>query len=107
MPGAGFVQPSSRSPRSPESEITLWAAETYSTEGYVTILGQAGDGGKLSLCELFGIEFCALFGITAILERSAIATSHRFRMARETLARAQPIKNARVLKTRHKAVISR
>src|ERR1700726_3930971 len=34
MPGAGFVQPSSRSPRSPESEITLWAAETYSTEGY-------------------------------------------------------------------------
>src|ERR1700738_1746872 len=33
-PGAGFVQPSSRSPRSPESEITLSAAETYSTLGY-------------------------------------------------------------------------
>jgi len=26
------------------------------------------------------------------LQSSAIATSHRFRMARETLARAQPIK---------------
>ena len=26
---------SSRSPRSPQSEITLWAAETYSTRGYV------------------------------------------------------------------------
>src|SRR6202011_4798931 len=32
-PGAGFVQPSSRSPQSPKSEITLWAAETYSTLG--------------------------------------------------------------------------
>src|SRR6266436_3990351 len=32
--GVDFVQPSSRSPRSPQSEITLWAAETYSTRGY-------------------------------------------------------------------------
>jgi len=31
--GVDFVQPSSRSPRSPQSEITLWAAETYSTRG--------------------------------------------------------------------------
>ena len=32
--GVGFVQPSSRSPQSPQSEITLSAAETYSTQGY-------------------------------------------------------------------------
>src|SRR6202795_4055139 len=32
--GVDFVQHSSRSPRSPQSEITLWAAETYSTRGY-------------------------------------------------------------------------
>ena len=47
---------------------------------------------NLSLCELFGIESCAVFGIMVSLQSSAIAPSHRFRMARETLARAQPIK---------------
>ena len=36
--GVDFVQPSSRSPRSPQSEITLWAAETYSTRGYAGLL---------------------------------------------------------------------
>src|SRR6266478_6269045 len=40
--GVDFVQPSSRSPRSPQSEITLWAAETYSTRGYDGLkLGEA------------------------------------------------------------------
>src|ERR1700760_644034 len=34
MSGVGFVQPSSRSPWSLQSEITLSAAETYSTPGY-------------------------------------------------------------------------
>ena len=33
---------------------------------------------------------CAVFGIMVSLQSSAIATSHRFRMAREALARAQP-----------------
>src|SRR6266403_5305948 len=36
--GVDFVQPSSRSPRSPQSEITLWAAETYSTRGYAPLI---------------------------------------------------------------------
>src|SRR5260370_27726092 len=46
----------------------------------------------MSLCELLGIQSCAVFGIMVSFQSSAIATSHRFRMGRKALARAQPIK---------------
>jgi hypothetical protein len=42
--GVGFVQPSSKSPRSPKSEITLSAAETYSTQGCSHPMWSRNDG---------------------------------------------------------------
>jgi len=50
--GVDFVQPSSRSPRSPQSEITLWTAATYSTPGY---------DASLSLSRLPAIQWRPVF----------------------------------------------
>src|ERR1700741_3101126 len=49
--GIGFVHPSSRSPQPPQSEITLSAAETYSTQGYF---------GDRTLVRILLIAFCLL-----------------------------------------------
>ena len=63
--GVGFVQPSSRSPPSPQSEITLWAAETYSTRGYV-LYCRAENKPMLCLSfQLYGVFFVFTpFGMT-------------------------------------------
>ena len=53
-PGAGFVQPSSRSPLSHESEITLSPAETYSTPGYVAKIIYKGCAAFFRFCESRG-----------------------------------------------------
>src|SRR6266403_1284431 len=53
--GVDFVQPSSRSPRSPQSEITLWAAETYSTRGLILVeANNVPCGWKLILRDFLG-----------------------------------------------------
>ena len=63
---------------------------------------------RLSLCELFGIEFLrSIWHKPSEQQSSAIATSRRFRMAREALARAQPIKMREFSKLVARLLISR